>query len=368
VKGIMRITDRDILLISPEPWEGLRMSKHHVAEALVAAGNRVCFLGPPDDARSARLSGEGALRMAHYRHWLPGVNRAPRWVQRWYYLHLIRRLEVLRGARFDLLWCFDTSRLRFFPDGPWLKLLHLVDLDILFTGDGLVRSADVVVATTDPIVRRVKAIDPSVPAINVGHGLDGRWLEAAPLERPAAPGSPRTVAYASEFYNTYIDWVAVVRIVEAHPDLRFLFIGPYDPGYPDAHFQRLRGLPNAEFTGLVTKDVLVGLLRNADLLWYCFKAEAAEQCANPHKVLEYLSTGAPIVGSRTIEYERHAGLIEMAEGTEAMVGCFASAVVRFAELNTPERRTARRTFAADRTTRRLIERIGDAIDRGRQQP
>lgn len=362
----MRITGRTILLISPEPWEGLRMSKHHVAEALVAAGNRVCFLGPPDGG-GVRLSGEGALRVAHYRHWLPGVNRAPHWVQRWYHGALIHRLAALMGSPFDTIWCFDTSRIRFFPDGPWLKLLHLVDLDILFTGEELVRTADLVVATTDPIVRRVKAIDQQVPAFNVGHGLDQRWLERGNAPPSPTGGALRSVAYASEFYNTYIDWQAVARIVDAHPGLRFRFIGPYDPAYPDVHFQHVRQAANAEFTGLVPKDRLVGMLHEADLLWFCFKAEHAEQCANPHKVLEYLSTGAPVVGSRTGEYEAHPGLIEMGEGTDGMVRCFTSAVERFRELDAPERRAARVAFAADRTTARLLERISDAIDQRRQR-
>ena len=40
------LTDKAILLISPQPWNHVRISKHHYAEAL-AGHNNVLFLEPP---------------------------------------------------------------------------------------------------------------------------------------------------------------------------------------------------------------------------------------------------------------------------------------------------------------------------------
>jgi hypothetical protein len=173
--------------------------------------------------------------------------------------------------------------------------------------------------------------------------------------------SPRLVVYAGQFYNTYMDWEALVRIVTDHPGLHFRFIGPLDPAYPDASFRRIRSMGNVEFTGLVAKDRLVPMVREADLLLFCFKAEDLEQCANPHKVLEYLSTGNVTIGTRTLEYDRHPGLLEMAPDAGALPALFRSCVDRFAELDARPRREARIAFARARTTTALLERVGDLL-------
>lgn len=354
----MGITGRNILLISPEPWVGLHMSKHHLAEALAASGNTVSFLGPPVKEPGLRLEGGDPLRVVHYHHWFPGINRMPRWIHRWYYDRLIARIERMTGRPFDLLWCFDTSRLQEFPHDRRTHLLHLVDLDILYTGHGLVRTADLVVATTDPIVRKVHRVAPGIPAYNVGHALDPRWLEDANVVHEPKGRPPRLVVYAGQFYNTYMDWSVLLRIAMEHPALHFRFIGPLDPGYPDPAFQRIRSLGNVEFTGLVAKERLVPMVREADVLLFCFKQEALEQCANPHKVLEYLSTGNVTIGTRTLEYDHHPGVLEMAVDTDALPAHFRSCIDRFAELDARPPRERRIAFARERTTGALLDRIG----------
>lgn len=355
----MELRGRHILLISPEPWEGLHMSKHHFAQALAERGNTVYFCGPPqNDVRGLlRIAGQAPLYHVHYRHWFRGVKRWP-WLERYYHAGLVRHIERLAAHRMDLIWCFDTSRLQAFPGNGRKGVLHLVDLDILYEGDRLMRSADVVLTTTGPIAERVRKAAPDVPVHQVGHALHGPWLEG--IDGCAEPKghAPRSVAFAGAMATHYVDWWALRTMAEEHPGLRFDLYGPYDPDFPDPDFAALRTLPNARFHGLLRKGELVPALRQADVLLLCYRSDQLlEQLAYPHKMLEYLSTGNPLVCSRTLAFDAHTDLVEMAATREAIVDVLRRTLADHARLDTREARAARIAFARERTTAHLLDRI-----------
>lgn len=355
----MRLRDKNILVISPERWDGLHMSKHHVSQGLVARGNRVWFWGPtPPGTRRVRLERNAFVTKVFAPHWLKGVNRAPLWLNKWYYKERINRIAEAAGVRFDIIWCFDTSRLQAFPDVPGLRLLHLVDYDILYSGHGLMRSADLIVTTADAINDKVRTIAPQARVHKVGHALDARWLHgSAELSAPRSD-VPRTCVYAGQFFNTYIDWDALLATAEAHPGISFQYVGNVDHDFPSDPFQRLRRLPNVSFTGLKTKDELVPIVRGADILIFCFMTDKKMlERANPHKVLEYLSTGNVIVGSWTLEYEGHQHLLIMTPDRAGFVPAFQQAVDHFAALNAREKRAERIAFASERTIDHLLDHV-----------
>jgi hypothetical protein len=108
---------RRILLISPQPWDHLPISKHHYAEEL-AADNDVTFLEPPGPAGLPVLDIRmhptlDRLRIATWRSFTFKVLRfhaygAYRVAMRRNAAWLTRRL-----GRPDLVWCFDFN---VFPD------------------------------------------------------------------------------------------------------------------------------------------------------------------------------------------------------------------------------------------------------------
>lgn len=359
----MELRGKNILIISPEGWRGLHMSKHHVALGLVARGNNVFWWGPVRTHHEHIPPPEDkGVREVEAAHWLKGVNRLPKALHRWYYGRMLRALEKQAGARFDIIWCFDTSRMQWFPEHPAFRLLHLVDYDILYHGHGLMRTADLIVTTADTINEKVLTIAPQARIHKVGHALDARWLKQG--EGLAAPrtGPPRTVVYSGQFFNTYIDWGALLRVAREHTSLDFRFIGNVDHDFPSADFQMLKRLPNVTFTGLVGKDDLIPLVRQADILTFCFNTDRKMlERANPHKVLEYLSTGNVIVGTWTLEYEMHQHLLCMSPDPASFPEVFARAVREYEVLNTAEARQARMAFAAERTIGHLLERIDTMV-------
>lgn len=359
----MELRGLHILLISPEPWEGLHMSKHHLAEALAERGNTVYFCGPPvrNVPGLLHIRGEAPLFQVHYRHWFRGLKRVP-WLDHLYYRGFVKHVERAAGRRMDLIWSFDTSRLQRFPRRGTKGLLHLVDLDILHEGDALMRTADVVLTTTAPIADHVRRTAPGTPVHQVGHALHGPWIEGA--ERCMAPKGmpPRSVAFAGSLITHYVDWWALRTLAGTHGDLRFDLYGPYDPDFPDPDFAALRTLPNVVFHGLLRKGELVPALRQADILLLCYRSDLLlEQLAYPHKMLEYLSTGNPVVCSRTLEFDAHTDVVAMARQRADILDVFRRTVAGHAGLDTRAARTARVRFAQERTTAHLLDRIAPLI-------
>lgn len=360
----MQLRGKRILLISPEPWEGLHMSKHHLSQALAARGNAVYFLDPPVAHAMGILSEEhDGVTVLRYRHWLRGVNYMPAAINRWYYKRLVQQLAKHTGGAFDIIWCFDTSRMQYFPTGIGYGLLHLADYDILHMGKGLIPTADFIL-TTGQVVADAIAPFARSRVVNIGHALDERWMQDIDSLAERTIAEPHDAVFMGQLANSYNDWEGFHDVAASHPQMRFTFIGPYDDSFPEPAFYRLRALPNVTFTGLKQKDELVPLLRAAHILFFGFRSGTrAKERANPHKVLEYLSTGNVVVGSWTMEYANNRGLFRMADEGADLKACFDSAVRDFQVLNAPLERARRIAFAKERRMSRLIERIEAELDR-----
>lgn len=354
----MQLRGKRILLFSPEPWDGLHMSKHHLSQALAERGNAVYFVDPPRNADQAlTITSSGKVNMVRYHHWLRGVNRLPAAINRWYYKRLVARIAKAAGGPFDIIWCFDTSRMQSFPNGIGLRVLHLADYDILHMGPGLIPTADIIF-TTGQVVADAVAPRARCPVVNMGHALDERWLKGndALAARPQRP--VRKAVFMGQLVITYNDWEGFDAVVRGHPELEFTFIGPYSDDFPDPAFTALRQRPNARFLGLMAKDDLIPLVRDADLLFFGFKSGSlAKERANPHKVLEYLSTGNVIAGSYTMEYGPSTDLFAMAPEGGALITAFDIALRDHDRLNRPEERAKRIAFARERSMDRLIARL-----------
>lgn len=299
--GLLR--GKCILLISPEPWKGLQMSKHHWAEALARRGNRVLWLDPPRPTgpRVTLLPGEPVERVS-YLHRLRGVNLLPAFVQRWYHGRILRRIEHAAQRKIDIIWSFDTSRFQQLPRGGRRWIMHPVDMNMLGSGHAAFAAADLVLTSSTPILNAVRSIAPNAKVLCVGHGLGPHWFTGnRPDPRP--PQGRPLVCCAGNMAIRYLDWEVIAEEVEQHPTVDFRFVGPCAPEPDHAAYRRVRNSPNAVFTGLLGQEAMVHTLQQCDVLLLCYRADLwAEQLSNPHKLLEYLSTGNPIVASYTSEY------------------------------------------------------------------
>ena len=162
----------------------------------------------------------------------------------------------------------------------------------------LISEADLVVATSRPLLEKVRRIRPDVLALpNAG---DAARFEALPA-RSSSPLSrlPRPVV---GYYGAIAAWFDVASVAEAsrrHPEWSFALVGDAS----GASLEALEGRPNVHRFGEVPYDALPAYVAGFDVCTIPFERTPLTEATNPVKLYEYLATGKPIVARRLPEIE-----------------------------------------------------------------
>ena len=99
---------KNILLISPEAWSHLFVSKHHYAIEL-SKRNNVFFLNPPTETFSLEGTDYKNLWKIDYKPFMKGLRFFPAFLQRYFMRRKFDKLEKLASIKFDCVWSFDNS-------------------------------------------------------------------------------------------------------------------------------------------------------------------------------------------------------------------------------------------------------------------
>ncbi|MFB6257753.1 MAG: hypothetical protein ABEH38_03590, partial [Flavobacteriales bacterium] len=213
-----------ILLISPEPWDHIAVSKHHYAQKLAERDNEVFFLGPPEEGYDIQPSEHSQLWILGYPGFPKGMRFFPRRYQGQRILKEVERLEKLAGDSFDIIWSFDDSvffEMSALPD-QLLKILHIVDLDQDFQLKRAAHTTDIRVCTTPYIRDRIKALGKDAQIVGHGHSRT-----SSPSYQKELPGkNPVKALFAGNLRRTYLDWGLLYEAASALPKVDFVLLGP----------------------------------------------------------------------------------------------------------------------------------------------
>lgn len=351
-----------VLVISPEGWGAHAVSKHHYARVLAEGGRPVVFADPavpgaagPTVVEAGDASGVRVLRGPRV---APGLRFMPAPLRRGLEARWLAQVEAAAGTRIDTVWLFENSR--FFDmgfAGDRLKIYHQVDLNQDFHPLEAARTADVCLCTTDIIRERLRPAGRDVHKIHHAAAV----LEDAdppPDDGSFAQDRPNAL-YIGNLDMPYIDVAALERLVTAHPEVLFHFVGGYGADTP-LH-RRCGGAPNVRFRGKVPFRAIPGLLARADVLLVAYLRARQRDQASPHKFMEYFLSGRTVVCSYTDEYKDKRHLVEMADPDAEIDGIFARVVRDLPRYNAPERVAARQAFARDHSYARQLERIARIV-------
>lgn len=380
--GIEELRGLNILIVSPNEWGDMRVSKHHYATALAQRGNRVVFLNPPNSQAPERLqlkdvAGIASLTTVTYRPFVP-------YSLRFHARHLynlvagahVRWLLSRIGVRFDVVWCFDVnlySDLRWF--GAPLKIFHPVDQVSLPYQTEVAEHADVVLSVSEQILRNLR--EHHSRQLRVEHGLAQEFVELA--ERRMTAGAytkndPLRVGYVGNLLMRYLDRDVLQSVVASHPELEFHFWGPRTASEsnvgsddaPDAErfVMSLASMPNVTLHGPQRANALAGQIGDVDLLVMCYSVSRdPNHGCNSHKILEYLSTGRVVVSNHVSDYADKPELLEMMtpDGGGTFSELFGEVTRRITEHNDETRQRRRLTYALDNSYPKQIDRIASFI-------
>ncbi len=320
-----------ILLVSPEPWGHIAVSKHHYARALAEQGNEVFFLGPPERGYEIQATWSDRLWVLKYPGFPKGMRFFPRSYQRKRTRKEFERLEKLAGTDFDILWSFDNSvffEMSAIPSSV-LKILHVVDLDQDFQLERAVHTADICFCTTPFIRSRIEALGKN--AAIVGHGYFQPPAPSSPAELPGS--APLKALFSGNLRRTYLDWDLLYEVASDHSRVDLLLMGPnaesidLEDNPTEGSKRRLFDFPNVHFLAPVPAEELPAYLMGADILLAPYREGFQDQMANPHKIMEYMGSGRPILATYMACYSEYAApLICMVRRNEEFSKFFADMV------------------------------------------
>jgi beta-glucosidase/6-phospho-beta-glucosidase/beta-galactosidase len=323
-----------------------RLEMHSVMPNVTVA----CPHGPPSWARSRRLS-EALARFSRQ----AVEARADSAFERpllWYYSPMAAGWSLgsfeARGVVYD---CMDE--LAQFSGAPALLRHH---------ESRLLRYADVVFTGGPELWSRKREVHPDVHCFGCGVEFE----HFAQAEDPGTVIPPdidfmgRPVIGWFGVVDERFDYALVEQMARLRPNWSFAMIGPIVKVDPNL----LPHAPNLFWMGGRDYAVLPNYCRAFDVCFMCFARNAATECINPTKALEYLATGRPVISTPIQDVVRqYADVVDIADTPEALV----AAVER--TLAAPDRERIQRGLERARgasweaTVARMQELIERAIER-----
>ena len=163
LSGMPDLKSKSILLISPQAWGKMFVSKHHYAIELAKKGNTVYFLNPPEPStRKEKITIEASdvqpgLFIIHHKLSFP-YNIKFHFITLFHALmkgHIKRILKKI-GTPIDIVWSFDLGNLypfQFFPASAF-KIFHPVDEPLNETAMQSGKGAQIIFSVTREILEK----------------------------------------------------------------------------------------------------------------------------------------------------------------------------------------------------------------------
>jgi hypothetical protein len=371
------LKNKTILILSPQAWGKMFVSKHHYAIELAKRGNRIYFLNPPNQdginaTESIEIKPSGIhsdLFLIEHKLFFPYQLKfkfLP--VFQWLMQFHIKRLLKKIGKPIDIVWSFDLGHLypfNFFDKNSY-KIFHPVDEPLTVPAILAAKGADVVFSVTNEILSKYEQYN--VPRYFINHGVTSDFLTGVITEKI---NQPVLIGFSGNLLRNDIDREVLLQIVEENQQCIFNFWGSYTTeqsnigGIADdltvQFINKLQAMRNAVLHGVVPSRELAESINRMDAFLICYDVlRDQSKGTNYHKVMEYLATGKVIISNNITTYNNRRDLVQMVVERDTNVKLpllFSNIISNLAIHITKDLSLARREFASLNTYNNQIERI-----------
>jgi hypothetical protein len=373
----MDLINKNILIISPQDWGTMKISKHHYSTELAKKGNKVYFLNPPQVHsffKKAKITCD--FNTGHKNLTIISHNLG---FSKYFYFHSpclynyfisrhINKLLKHINCPIDIVWSFDIGNLyplRYFNNVK-LRIFHPVDEPLNQNAIKAAEDADILFTTTKEIQNIYAHFD--IPRHVINHGVSEIFFKHA---LQTTHQKKICVGYSGNLTRPDIDRTTLLSIIQNYPVIDFHFWGAYDlvksniSGSDDADtrsfIKKLKEFNNVKLYGAVTAEELIKGYNEIDLFLICYDIQKHQSKGNNyHKTMEFLSTGKAIVSNNITAYQETKDLVYMCperDSNKSLPFVFESAISTLKYINSEELQNKRRAFAYDNRYSRQVERI-----------
>lgn len=312
----MELKGLNIFITSNEPWGEVWFSKHNYANEL-SKQNQVVFADPTPGWRPSGLLGphvslkkiQDGLHVMRYRNVLPAVGDLPFRLNNFIVSGIIAKALRRHGLLPDLFLSFDPSRLY---DPALLGAEHsafiAVDAYTLH-----MRGERFLYPRMDRFVTVSKSFNAFYepyrkPILTVSHGIPSEAFAA----EPAALGIKNYGLYIGTL-DIRLDLALLRGLIEDHPEVPFVFIGPYAlEGHAEAmELFRQGRYPNVHLLGPMPYRQLAACIAGARFCLAPMGRHFPGNNISHHKIFQYLAMGKPVFSTIFSEYKPIEDLLYM---------------------------------------------------------
>lgn len=349
------LRNKSILLISPESWDHIHVSKHHYAIHLAKRGNRVFFLNPPSEGNSLVSSKIENLSIVEYQGFINGFRFLPKLLREKLTLKKFKEIEKQASVRMDVVWSFDNSAFYDFDALPKnvFKISHIVDLNMDYQTEKAVSTSNVCFFSTEVIGKKIRKFTDN--AFFIDHGYS---VPEISKKDNFLVNSSLAIGYAGNLDIKYFDWNLIETAVNQYKNLHFYFAGSCNNKKRKEWMDKVK---NVHFVGILKKDELFNFLNSMNVLIITYLADSfRDQLANPHKLMEYFGTGKPVVATFTQEYDG-LDLLYMSQTNGEWLKVFRHVFENLEACSSNDLVHRRKKYAIDNTYDNQIDRIEKII-------
>jgi len=374
------LENKVILVISPQSWGKMFLSKHHYAVELAKAGNTVYFLNPPDNALKERVLIEPVpatmgLYIISHRITFPynikfRVISVFHWLMQWQ----VKKITEAIGQPIDIVWSFDLGHLYpfHFFNKKAVKIFHPVDEPVNTTAIQSAKGAQVIFSVTREILQQYKMY--RAPKHFINHGVTEVFLHQPAIKKKMT--EPLSVGFSGNLLRQDIDRPVFLQIIREHPGIVFECWGSYQPGQTNiggaldaatlSFIQSLQQLPNVRLHGVVSSEILAREYQRMDAFLICYDIEKDQsKGTNYHKVMEYLAAGKVIIANNITTYQDKPRLVSMVaqrDSNRMLPVLFKQIVNNLSDHNSETAIEERKSFARANTYDKQVQRIETILD------
>lgn len=306
---------KSILIISPQPWNFIQVSKHHYARAVADSGHQVYFLEPPDESvtgvRLIQTEHPGIVLLRYPEPVYSRLRFHARPFYNWLENSLIAKIREAIGTRLDLVWSFEPNRFNRLGKFEGKKVIYH-PVDSLGEPFQLLPAleADQVYTVSKTIL--APFLGKRTPAELMPHGVALPFAVLAEQGQDwTRPAGALKVGFAGNLSRPIVARSVLLGLMKNHPDVEFHFWGSSDfTGDADdqtlTFLNELKSLPNCRLRGIQTTSALAADFADLDMFLLAYQPDPKEKdfdFSNSHKILEYLATGRVTLSSPLSEYE-----------------------------------------------------------------
>jgi len=301
-----------VLIISPQNWGKMRITKHHYAIELARSGHEVLFLEP---AQAGWSWNKTNFSCSHSD--VPGVLifrqviNVPynfkfhiKQLYNWFIRFHIKKMEQQYGP-FDLIWSFDLGDLipiRYFSDRA-KKIFFAADWPPNRDAVKAAEGANILVSIAQEMLNQYPD-NQNTKKLLVNHSVADCFINAG--EQPfVRTDNQIRIGISGNFLRPDLDRPVLLEIIQTHQDVLFECFGAYDSsnsnlgGASDSEtyifINKLKNIRNVILHGVVSPDTLSWELRRMDAFLICYDVEKDQSKAtNYHKVTEFMAYNKPI--------------------------------------------------------------------------